>query len=150
MKELEKEKALCTFLEMKLTLFREFLAITDRIKKTIKNKGLSKLGHLLSDRQDCIYQIDKIDRKLEKIIETSAPAPNPISKRFEGRINSILKDLKDIMETIESTNRAIMVNIKEESESLKTRLLKIHNVRQAAKSYRKNKHHLPRFLDTTR
>ncbi len=52
------------------------------------------------------------------------------------------------MTTVDLMDRELMVIVKEKGESIKAELLKMRNVRQAARGYRKDFRCPARFLDT--
>ena len=143
MKDLNPGKEICSFLEKKLSIFNRYLTITKSMKETLKHKEASNLGGFVSERQDCINKIEKINLSIEKIIKTS-------SDKFKDLIDGYLKNIKNIMETIAPIDMELMVIVKQKSESIKTELLKMRNVRQVARGYKKEKRYSPRFLDTIR
>ncbi len=150
MKERGTKKDLCSFLEEKLLLFDRYLSITERMKKTFKDKEAGHLGTFLSKRQDCIERIGRIDSSIENIIEASSKKLNNDSGKFNGVIGNRLEKLKGIMETVNLMDGELMGVVKEEGEGLKRDLLKMRNVRQAARGYKKAVTCTPRFLDTRR
>ncbi len=150
MKDTDAEKEVCSFLEKKLALFNQYLPITKRLKETLRDKEASGLGVFISERQDCIKRIERIDLSMEKIIKAGFNKLYHISDRFKGLIDSFITDIKGIMEKTDLIDRELMVMVKEEGERIKTELLRMQNVRQAAKGYQKEKTYSPRFLDTKR
>ena len=150
MKNIDAGKEICSFLEKKLSLFNRYLSITKRMKEALKKKGAGNPGVFISERQDCIDKIEKIDSSIEKIIKASADKLNHISDKFKGLIDSYLAKIKSIMETIDPIDRELMVMVKKEGEGIKHELIKMRNVRQVARGYRKERRFSPRFLDTVR
>ena len=150
MREIDPEREVCSFLEKKLTLINRYLSITKRMKETLRDKGASNPGVFISERQDCINKVKKIDSSIEKIIKASTDKLNYISDKFKGLIHSYLSSIKSIMETIDLIDRELMVMVKEEGEDIKKELLRIRNVRQVTRGYKKEKRYSPRFLDTVR
>ena len=143
MKNINTGKEICSFLEKKLSVFNRYLSITKRMKQTLNDKEAGNLGGLVSERQDCINKIERINLSMEKIV-------NAGSDKFKGLIDGYLKDIKSIIETIAPIDSELMVMVREEGESIKTELLKMRNVRQAAQGYRNERRYSPRFLDTRR
>lgn len=143
MKNINTGKEICLFIEKKIALFNRYLSITKRMKQTLNNKEPGNLGGLVSERQDCIDKIEKINLSMEKIV-------NAGSAKFKGLIDGYLKDIKNITETIAPIDSELMVKVREEGESIKTELLKMRNVRQASQGYRNEGRYSPRFLDTRR
>jgi len=150
MENIDPEKEVCSFLEKKLTLFNRYLSITKRMKEALRDKGASNPGVFISERQDCINKIEKIDSSIEKIIKASTNKLNHISDKFKGLIHSYLSSIKSIMETVDCIDRELMVVVKEEGEGIKKELLRMRNVQQVARGYKKEKRYSPRFLDTVR
>ena len=150
MKDTDAGKEICSFLEKKLALFNQYLSITKRLKETLRDKEASGLGVFISERQDCIKRIERIDSSMEKIIKAVSNKLYHISDRFKGLIDSYITDIKGIMEKADLIDRELMVMVKEEGESIKTELLRMRDVRLAASGYKKEKGYSPRFLDTIR
>jgi len=150
MKEIDPEKEVCSFFEKKLALFTRYLSITKRMKKALRDKEAVNPGVFLSERQEYINKIEKIDSSIEKIIEASTDKLNHISDKFTRLIHSYLSSIKSIMETVDLIDRELMVMVKEEGEGIKKELLKMRNVRQVTRGYKKEKRYTPRFLDTFR
>jgi len=150
MKNIDSEKQVCSFFEKKLNLFTRYLSITKRMKKALRDKEAVNPGVFISERQDCINKIEKIDSSIEKIIKASTDKLNHISDKFTGLIHSYLSSIKSIMETVDCIDRELMVMVKEEGEGIKKELLKMRNVRQITRGYKKEKRYTPRFLDTVR
>ncbi|MBW2000891.1 MAG: hypothetical protein JRI30_00035 [Deltaproteobacteria bacterium] len=120
------------------------------MKKALRDKEAVNPGVFISERQDCINKIEKIDSSIEKIIKASTDKLNHISDKFTGLIHSYLSSIKSIMETVDCIDRELMVMVKEEGEGIKKELLKMRNVRQITRGYKKEKRYTPRFLDTVR
>jgi DNA topoisomerase VI subunit B len=150
MKNIDPKKEVCSFLEKKLTLFNRYLSITKRMKKALRDKEAVNPGVFLSERQECINKIRKIDSSIEKIIKASTDKLNHISDKFTRLIHGYLSSIKSIMETVDLIDRELMVMVKEEGEGIKKELLRIWNGRQVARDYKKEKRYTPRFLDTIR
>ena len=150
MKDTDAGREMCSFLEKKLTLFNQYLSITKRMKATLQDKEAGNLGVFISERQGCISKIEGIDGSMEKIIKEGSDKLSHISDKCRGLIDGCLRNIKGIMEEIDLMDREFMVMVKEEGEGMKTELLKLRNVRQAAKGYIKEKGFSPSFLDTMR
>ena len=148
MKEIDPEKEVCSFLEKKLAIFNRYLSITEKMKEVLENKEAGNPGVFISERQDCISKIEKIDSSIEQIIRASAEKLNHISDRFKGLIHSYLSSIKSIMERVDLIDRELVIMVKEEGEGIKNELLRMRNVRQVTRGYKKEKRYTPRFLDT--
>jgi hypothetical protein len=191
MKDMNPGKKICSFLEKKLALFNKYLSITKRMKESLKGKEAGNPGVYISERQDCIKRIERIDLSMEKIIKASSDKRSDISYQFkiptmpsylhgvsyepetlkgeeglahpprlsesdaghgggERLIDSYISSIKSIMEKVDLIDKELMVMVKEEEESIKQELLKMRNVQQAARGYKKDIKYSPRFLDTVR
>jgi len=151
MKNEDAEKEVCSFLEKKLALFDQYLSITKRMKEIpLRDKEASSLEVFISERQGCIKRIERIDLSMEKIIKAGSNKLYHISDRLKGLIDSFITDIKGIMEKTDLIDRELMVMVQEEGESIKTELLRMQNVRLAARGYKEEKTYSPRFLDTIR
>lgn len=164
MKDMDPEKEICSFLEKKRTFFDQYLSLTKEMKETFEDKKVKYFGGLLSQRQDCIRRIEKIDASIKKIINASSynrnhmsPPTRPLPLQGRGKgvgqrsiIDSYLTDIKRVMETADRLERELTSLVKEEGESIKRELLEMRNVRQAAKGYKNDIEYSPRFLNTMR
>jgi hypothetical protein len=150
MEDIDAGKKICSFLEKKRVLFNQYLLITKRMKESLKNKEAGSSGVFISERQDCIKRIERIDLSIENIINASSDRLKHISDKLKGLIDSYLSSIKSIMETVDLIDKELMVMVKEESESIKEELLKMRKFQQAARGYRRDKKYSPRFLDTIR
>ena len=150
MTEIDPGKEVCSFLEKKLTLFRRYLHTTKRMKEALKDKEAGNPGDFISERQNCINKIGKIDSSIENIINTSADRLNHISGKFSKLIHGYLSSITSIMETVDLIDRELMIMVKEQGEGTKREILRMRNVQQAARGYKKEKRYNPRFLDTVR
>ena len=150
MKDINPRKKICSFLEKKLALFTTYLSITKRMKKALRDKEAVNPGVFISERQNCINKIEKIDSSVENIINTSTDKRNHISDKFSELIHSYLSSIKSIMKTVDLIDRELMIMVKEEGEGIKKELLRMRNVQQVARGYKKEKRYTPRFLDTVR
>ncbi len=136
MKKTEGNEKIRSFLEQKITLFDRYMDITTRMKEAFRDGEAVELGGFISQRQDCIKRIERIDAALKGMGENQ--------RGFIGRYS---EKLKGIMETVDLMDRELMGMAKEESDSVKTELLKIRGGRQAAQGYKRGVSHTPRFLD---
>ncbi|NOR22155.1 MAG: hypothetical protein GQ476_05665 [Candidatus Aminicenantes bacterium] len=150
MKGKDAGKEICSFLEKKLVFFKQYLSITKRMKETFKKKEPSSPEAFISERQAYITKIQKIDASLEKIMGNSSDKLHDISEKCKGMIDGYLRSLRNIMETVDLIDRELIVVVRAEGENIKGELLKLQDVRQAAKGYRDRMKSTPRFLDTIR
>ena len=151
MKELEKEKEICNFLEKKLDQFKEYQSVTEKMKQAVcGNDENNKLSGLIHRRQKCINAIEKINSSIEKIIKSGSIKFSSISKKYKGMIESCLSNIKDIMMQVELMDKELVTIVSERSESIKTELLKMRNKRQAAMGYQTVTRYPAKFLDTRR
>ena len=150
MKDMDLEKEICRFLEKKLAFFNQYLSITERLKERLVHKKEGDPRASISQRQACISKIQKIDASLERIMGSSPDRLHTISEKCKGMIDGYLRSLKTIMETVECIDRELIVMVGAEGENMKTELLELRDVRQAARGYRDKIKSAPRFLDTIR
>ena len=151
MKELEKEKEICNFLEKKLDQFKEYQSVTAKMKQAVcGNDENNKLSGLIHRRQKCINAIEKINSSIEKIIKSGSIKFYSISKKYKGVVESCLSNIKDIMMQVELMDKELVTIVSERSESIKTELLKMRNKRQAAMGYQTVTRYPAKFLDTRR
>jgi len=150
MKDIDLGKEICSLLEKKTVFFDQYLSITERMKETFVHKKQRDPRASVSEREACINKIRKIDASLEKIMGNSSDKLHDISEKCKGMIDGYLRSLKNIMETVDLIDRELTVMVRAEGENIKTELLKLQDVRQAAKGYRDKIKSTPRFLDTIR
>jgi len=141
---------LCLFMEQKVSLMTQYLSITKTMKEIFMLKKEINMGDLLSKRQDCIDRIQKIDLSVQKIMNTGAEELTRISNDLKAKLDGYLHSIKSILERISPIDAEVMVMVKEESRGIKAELLKISNVRQAAKGYGTKGMYSPRYLDAKR
>ena len=147
---MDLEKEICSLLEKKSVFFDQYLSITERMKESFVHKKERDPRASISQRQACVNKIQKIDASLEKIMGNSSDKLHNISDKCKGMIDGYLRSLKNIMETVELIDRELIVMVGAEGENIKAELLKLQDVRQAAKGYRDKIESTPRFLDTIR
>ena len=151
MRNVEKEKEMCTFLEKKLDKFREYQSVTEKMKQTIcGDDENNELSGLINRRQRCINAIEKINSSMEKIIKNGSVKLSCISKKYKGMVEGYLSKIKEIMLQVDLMDKELVTIVSEQSESIKTELLKMRNMRQAARGYQTNKRYPAKFLDTRR
>ena len=150
MKDMDLEKEICSLLEKKTVFFDQYLSITERMKESFVDKKERDPRASIPQRQACINKIQKIDASMEKIMGNSSDKVHNISEKCKGMIDGYLRSLKNIMETVDLIDRELIVMVGAEGENIKTELLKLQDVRQAAKGYRDKIKSTPRFLDTIR
>jgi F0F1-type ATP synthase membrane subunit b/b' len=149
MKDMEKEY--CMFLEKKLMQFKQYLSFTEKLKHVMCGKEINKnLSGLISKRQTCIGAIEKINASLEKIVEKGSAGLSDIQKQYKSMIDNYMSRIKDIMIQIELMDKHLAAIVVERRDGIKTELLKIQNMRQAARGYKSDMKCPARFLDTRR
>jgi len=128
-KDNNPEKKVCRHLEKKIFILKKYLFITKKVNRAINdNNKTDELTGLLSQRQACINKIDRIDLSINTMTKTGSDEINSSNRYY-------LKQIKNIIETIDSMDRELMVMAEQESEKIKAGLLKAHNTRQAAQGY---------------
>jgi hypothetical protein len=151
MKDLEKEKEMCNFLEKKLDQFTEYQSVTEKMKQTVcNNDENNELSGLIHRRQNCINAIEKINSSIEKIMKSGSIKFSSISKKYKGLVESCLSNIKGIMIQVELMDKELVTIVSERSEDIKSELLKMRNKRQAARGYQTIRRYPAKFLDTRR
>ena len=141
---------ICSLLEKKLALFNQYLTITERMKDAFIDNSAQDPRPFISKRQACIANIGRVDASVEKILERRSDGPHPISAKCRASIAGYLKHLRSIMVTVDQMDREVMGMFKEQSEDIKSELVELQKVRQAARGYGDKVKSPPKFLDTTR
>ena len=150
MKNIDTGQEICTFLEKKIALFKQYLAITERMQVILNDSENRKFGSLISKRQDLIHKIEINDVSMQRLVQSIPDRYHLLSGKFKSFIDNHLKTLKNVMEAVEPLDRELMAVVKQEGECIKTNLLGMRKVQQATKGYGSNLRHPPRFLDTRR
>ncbi|HYW96206.1 MAG TPA: hypothetical protein VE870_11495 [Bacteroidales bacterium] len=147
----DEEKEMCTLLEKKLDKFTEYRSVTEKMKKTVCGKDENnELSGLINRRQKCINAIEKINSSMANIIKSGSVKFSCISKKYKGFVESCLSDIKDVMIQVDLMDKELVTIVSERGESIKTELLKMRNMRQAARGYHISKRYPAKFLDTRR
>jgi len=121
------------------------------MKQTVcGNDENNELSGLINRRQRCISAIEKINLSMEKIIKNGSVKLSCISKKYKGMVEGYLSKIKEIMLQVDLMDKELVTIVSEQSESIKTELLKMRNMRQAARGYQTNKRYPAKFLDTRR
>ena len=152
MRDIKEEKEVCAFVEKKLAHFKQYLSFTEKMKQAFGNEEeINNLGSLISKRQACINNIDRIDLSLGKILKKGSSKLSSVSNKYKGMIDSYLLKIRDIMTTVDLMDKELMVMAKQKGEGIKTEVLKTRNFRQAARGYGGSTgYNTARFLDTRR
>ncbi|WP_427338091.1 flagellar protein FlgN [Caloranaerobacter sp. DY30410] len=131
-------KELINLSEMKLSLVKEILEITEKQSECIKNNDIKELQNYIDIKQKRIDEVNKIDsifiekyeefKVINKIdsIEMIDVKEYPHLKHLKETINKILLTLKEV-QVIETDNNE---KIKNEFDNLK---LKLKNIKQGKK-----------------
>jgi hypothetical protein len=139
-----------SLLEKKLALFDRYLTITERMRDAFIDNGARDPRPFISKRQACIANIGRIDASVEKILEKRSDGLRHISGKCRASIDGYLERLRSIMGTADLMDRELMGMAKEQSEDIKSELVELQKVRQAARGYGDRIKSPPRFLDTKR
>lgn len=151
MRNADIEKEICTYLEKKLNKFREYQSVTEKMKDTVNGNHENKeLSGLINRRQRCIGAIEKINLSIEKIIKNGSVKFSSISNKYKDMVETCLSNIKDVMIQVDLMDRELVTIVSEQGESIETELLKMRNMRQAARGYHTIKRYPAKFLDTRR
>ena len=141
---------ICSLLEKKLALFNRYLTITERMRDAFIDNSAQDPRPFISKRQACIANIGRVDASVEKILERRSDGHHHITGKCRASIDGYLKRLRSIMGAADQMERELMGMVKEQSEGIKSELVELQKVRQAARGYGDKMKSPPRFLDTTR
>ncbi len=151
MRDVKREKEICSYLEKKLDKFKEYQSVTEQMKQTVcDNNETNELSGLIHRRQRCIGAIEKINSSMEKIIKNGSVKFSCISKKYKRLVESCLSSIKDVMIQVDLMDKELVTIVSERGESIKTEILNMRNMRQAARGYQANKRYPAKFLDTRR
>ncbi len=128
----------------------QYLSITRTMKETFMLEEETDLRDLLSKRQECINKIQKTDLSVQKIMNTGAEELSRISGDLKSSLDGYLHSIKSLLELISPVDAEVMVMVKEESRGIKAELLKMSNVRHAAKGYSSKEMNIPVYMDAKR
>jgi hypothetical protein len=149
MKDIEQEY--CMFLEKKLVQFKQYQSFTEKMRHVMCGKEKNKeISVLISKRQTCIGAIEKINATLEKIVKRGSAGLSGIQKKYKSLIDSYMSGIKDIMLQIDLMDRELVAIVAEQRDDVRAELLKMRNMRQAARGYKSCVKNPARFLDTRR
>jgi len=150
MKERGLGKEICSFLEKKLVFFNQYLLMTNQIKEAYAVNKDQYPGALLSQRQACIYKIERIDESIKRMVGENPRRLDRLSEKCKTIIDGYLKRLKGIMETVDLVDQELVNALGADRKDMKAELLKLQDMRHAAQGYRGRREFVPRFLDTVR
>ena len=143
-------REICSLLEKKLALFNRYLTITERMRDAFIDNSAQDPRPFISKRQACIANIGRVDASVEKILDKRSDRLHHISGKCRASIDGYLKRLRSIMGAADLMDREIMGMVREQSEGIKSELVELRTVGQAARGYGDRMKSTPRFLDTTR
>jgi hypothetical protein len=148
-KDIEKEY--CMFLEKKLVQFKQYQSVTEKMKHIMDDKEKNKeISALISTRQSCISAIEKINAAMAQIIQKGSGGLSCISQKYKRIIDSYMSSIKDIMVQIDFMDRELVAVFAEHRDGIKAELLKMRNMRHAARGYQSDMKYPARFLDMRR
>ena len=143
-----KEKDICSFLEKKLSLFQQYLSVTNRIKDAFVAEGKGNPGVFIAERQGLIDGIEKIDSAMKRVIEEDGR--QSVSEKNREKIETYLQDIKKLMETVKPIDEELITMVGREEEEARMSLLKMRNARLAVNGYQRMGESIPRFFDKLR
>lgn len=144
-------KEFCMFLEKKLFQFKQYQSVTELMKHALCDKEKTReISSLISKRQNCIGTIEKINASIEMIIKKGSAGLSRIPSKYRRLIDGYMSGIKNVMMQIDFMDRELIVVVAEQCDSVKTELLKMRNMRQAARGYKPDMKCPARFLDTRR
>lgn len=140
----------CACLEKKLGLFEKYLSATLCMEENLDLWDMKRLSAYLKERQGLIKDIDQIDRRIYRLKEASPRFMENASARTKNRVEQYMTEVKTIIEKVSSFENNCMDRFQNESERLKSELLRMRNGRQAIKGYGAKATNIPKFLDMKR
>ena len=143
-----KEKDICSYLEKKLSLFQQYLTVTNRIKDAFVAEGKGNPGVFIAERQGLIDGIEKIDSAMKRVIEEDGR--QSVSEKNREKIETYLQDIKKLMETVKPIDEELITMVGREEEEARMSLLKMRNARLAVNGYQRMGESIPRFFDKLR
>ena len=141
---------ICSLLEKKLALFNRYLSTTKRMRDALGVNSAQDPRPFILKREACIANIGRIDASVEKILEKRSDRLHHVSGKCRASIDGYLKRLRSIMGAAELMDRELMDMVKDQSRGIKSELLEVQKVRQAARGYKDKRKSPPKFLDTKR
>lgn len=147
MKEASMGERIRLLLEQKLALFRRYVSATRHMKERLKGMDMAGLRTCLSDREECIHRIQKIDASMEQHKAGVNKNRHHLLNHIRETMDHYLKEAKGMMESIDAMDRELMVMVQEESMGLKKEILMMRHVGHAARGYKRAERNYPRFLD---
>ena len=147
MKGRDLGKEICSFLEKKLVFFNQYLIMTNQIKEACALIKGEYPGALISQRQACIYKIERIDESIKRIVGNNPGRLDGLSEKCKATIDGYLKRLKTVMETVDLVDRELMYAFEADRKNIKKDLLELQDMRRAAQGYKNRREFSPRFLD---
>ena len=150
MRERGLGKEICSFLEKKLVFFNQYLLMTNQIKEACALNKEEYPGALISQRQACIYKIERIDESIRRIVGENPGGLERLSEKCKAMIDGYLKRLKTVMEAVDLVDRELLGTLQADGKDMKRDLLKLQDMRHAAQGYKGKREVIPRFLDTVR
>ena len=150
MRERGLGKEICSFLEKKLVFFNQYLLMTNQIREACALNKDEYPGALISQRQACIYKIERIDESIRRIVGENPGRLDRLSEKCRAMIDGYLKRMKTVMEEVDLIDRELLDALQADRKELKEDLLKLQDMRHAAQGYKSRRKVTPRFLDTVR
>ena len=140
------ERDICSFLEKKLSLFQQYLSVTNRIKEAFIEGGKGNPGIFIAERQGLINGIEKINAAMKRVSEKENGRQS-VSEKNREKIEAHLQDIRKLMETVKPIDQELITMVGRAEEEAKRSLLKMRNARQAVSGYQRMGTSIPRFFD---
>lgn len=134
-------------MERKASLVSGYFSISEAMYKELLQGKDAGIDCFISERQNCMNNIKKIDRSIEKLMRAEKGGLKGISGDFKDAFACYLIRIKTLMEKNAAIDAEVIGMVKEKCRKIKAELLAINNAGQAAKGYGTKNKYIPMYLD---
>jgi len=137
---------LCTLLERKIALFKDFMSATVSLKDMLEIHNVEAVEMVIAKRRDYIAFIDGVDEEIRRFREENPSYEAKITPEIRKRLRLLTKTLEDVITEIMQLNQDCDAVARDELDRLRTDLSGLGHSQTWFRSYRGNAAE-PRFLD---
>lgn len=138
---------LCLLMEQKASLVSGYFSISEAMYEELLQGKDAGIDCFISKRQNCMNNIKKTDRSIEKWMKTKRDGLKGIPGDFKDAFAGYLAHIKTLLEKTAAIDAEVIGMVKEKCRNIKAELLTINNAGQAAKGYRMKSKYIPMYLD---
>lgn len=142
------EKSALSYLGEKTDLLAQYLSVTSEFMQALKEKRFEVSEPFILKRQSLIQEINALDRSFHARVGPFSQRPTDPSGISPEAVRESLDAMRRVLAEVESKDKALNLLAKEESEGLRSELLRLRAARYAAVGYGRRGGLEPRFLDT--